>query len=104
MMNIWALKKATELKALLLLLQDRLTPETWVIASEEAGDSKSVRIHNQGEPALAAYISLHGQPSGYFTVHLEYPIVERVGRFNNTQVAENLNEMRALDLLVMHLG
>jgi hypothetical protein len=103
-MNIWALDKAAELKVLLLLLQDRLAPEAWAMAREAADDSQSVHIQSLDEPALTAYISLHGQPAGLFGVHLEYPIEEGMCRFDNTQIAENLDEEKALDLLAMHLG
>ncbi|MES9854820.1 MAG: hypothetical protein ABW170_23675 [Candidatus Thiodiazotropha sp. L084R] len=104
-MNIWALDKATEIKALLLQLRERLIQKSWVLVSEkEFGDRQSVRIHSVNEPSLAAYISLHGQTPGHFVVDLEYPVFEEANRFDNTQIAENLNEEKTLELLVMHLG
>jgi hypothetical protein len=103
-MNIWSLKKSTELKTLLLLLNDRLVVDTWVIDGDEMEDSQSVRLQSAANPDLAAYISLHGQPHGCFGVHLEFPIHKGAGRYDNTQIAENLDQERTLQLLVMHLG
>jgi hypothetical protein len=103
-MNIWSQKKATELKALLLLLSDRLVADSWVMDNDEPGDSQSVRLQSAANPDLAAYISLHGQLPGCFSVHLEFPIYTGAGRFDNTQIAENLNQERALQLLILHLG
>jgi hypothetical protein len=103
-MNIWSLKKATELKALLLLLNDRLHIDSWEIDSDEMGDNQSVRLQSATNPNLAAYISLHGQLPGCFAVHLEFPNHPGAGRFDNTQIAENLKQEHALQLLAMHLG
>lgn len=103
-MNIWALDKATEIKALLLLLKERLIAESWFLVSEELDDRQSVRLHSTNVPGVAAYVSLHGQNPGHFGIHLEYPILEGANRYDNTQIAEGLNEERALELLAMHLG
>jgi hypothetical protein len=103
-MNIWSLKKATELKALLLLLSDRLPVGSWEINSDEMGGSQSTHLYSATNPDLAAYISLHGQLPGRFGVHLEFPIHPGEGPFDNTQIAENLEQEQVLQLLVMHLG
>lgn len=103
-MNIWALDKTTELKALLLLLGEQLEPESWLVDSKEVVDKQSVRIHKRADPSLAVYISLHGQNPGRFAVHLEYPTLVGESRFENTQIAENLEQHKALELLAMHLG
>jgi hypothetical protein len=104
MTNVWALNKDESLKLLLLLLQDQVPPESWVLDEASARDSKSVWVHAAADPALRAYIATHGEAQGRYSVHLEYPSTDGPRFPGNIYIKGDIDVDQAIRLLREHLG
>lgn len=103
-MPVFALNKYRSLDTLLQRLAASLRHGHLAIADRWRDDERALGLYKPGEPQLAAYVFTHGQPPGYYGVHLEYPdlIDNDVG--NVPVVCEDIRLDRLLDLLALHFG
>lgn len=72
-MNPWALDKDDAIKAVLLMLAQRLGTEALCLAPQQPPDQRAVRLYRPEHPALGAYLYTYGQRDGRCGIHLEYP-------------------------------
>lgn len=101
--NIWSLPKEQNIKALLLLLSQKVGIEHFGVTEELLPES-AVRIIPITEPVeVAVFIYTYAQPAGYFGVDLEYP--QQIEKYADDQT-ERLNELteeQALEIIISHL-
>lgn len=71
--NLWALGRSTELRAILINLQNQLGTDSFIVDSNAATDTDAIYLIHPMDPAVKAYLFLHGQNSDRCGVHLEYP-------------------------------
>ena len=71
--NIWALAKHAEIKHLLLLLDQQLGLDGFVIDTDTALDDRAIYLCHREDAAVRAYIYTVGQMPNRYGVHLEYP-------------------------------
>jgi len=103
-MNYWAINKDNAIKRALLALEERFGPGAFTMSSRWDGDVKAVGLFQPGEDALLAYIYTHGQASGKYGVHLEYPGTNGNPLANLTEMTENVDLEHLIGLLTAHFN
>lgn len=104
MPNFWSINKTTSLKVLLLRWQALADNDSWLLAQPDDLDEQSMRLQAADQPALAAYVAIHGEAPGRYTLHLEYPAFEGANISDSVSMRQNLALEQVLELLQMHLG
>jgi hypothetical protein len=102
-MNIWALPKTTELRLLLLTLDQRVDIGRLSFAEDDIADAnqQELNISDCSNDGLGAYLYTYGQPAGCYGLQLHYPI-------QTTSLTSPYNPLEALalektiELLCMH--
>lgn len=102
MTNIWALQKDESIKLLLLLLSEKLGPDSFIIAENQTLDGRAIRLSKAGDPSVSAYLYTYGQEEGRYGVHLELPIHDEADISNTMEIYERLNLERLADMLCVH--
>ncbi len=97
-MNIWALKKDSPLKLLLLELVQRYGEDVLALNNVEQ-NFQAIDIHLLNEPTLSAYIYTFGQTQGFYGIDLRYPIPTN----NIVGESENLNLEQTIGIITTHL-
>jgi hypothetical protein len=103
-MNYWAINKDNSIKCALLVLEDRFGPDTFDLSSRWDQDKKAVGLFQPGAEAILAYIYTHGQSSGKYGLHLEYPGPDGNPAANLTEMSENIDLDHMIDLLAVHFN
>jgi hypothetical protein len=97
-MNVWAIKKDTPLKLLLLELVHRFGENTLALREQEQ-HFQAIDLCTLNDPTLSAYIYTFGQNAGRYGIDLRYPI----SAHNIVGENENLTLDQILDILSTHL-
>jgi hypothetical protein len=102
-MNIWALPKTTELRLLLLTLDQRVNISRLSFASDEITDAnqQELNITDSCNDGLAAYLYTYGQPEGCYGLQLHYPY-QPSGVTSPYDPLESLSLDKTVELLCMH--
>jgi len=103
-MNYWALDKDNSIRRALLVLEDRFGSGSFAMSHRWDGDTKAVGLFQPGEEAILAYIYTHGQASGRYGIHLEYPSTNGNPAANLTEMSENIDLEHLIDLLRAHFN
>jgi len=102
--NIWSLNKDRNIKALLLLLEQRVGSDHFRIL-EDSLHLQAIRITPLVEhPEVSVYIYCYAQSPGHFGVDLEYPLLIEREANDQTEHFNELDENKALEIIIMHLG
>jgi len=99
-MNIWALDKHERIKHLLLLLQNHLGGQNFVLDQVANLDTQAVYLSHPKEPGIRAYLYTLGQEPTRCGLHLEYP--ESVTNASLIDAYENLTVISLLNILAVH--
>lgn len=99
-MNIWSLDKHERIKHMLLLLQNHLGGDNFVLDDAGTLDQQAVYLNHPKEPGTRAYIFTLGQEASRFGLHLEYP--ESVINTGLIDAYENLTVISLLNILAVH--
>jgi hypothetical protein len=102
-MNIWALDKDFRIKHLLLLLSERLGPQSFEICVTSTTDPMSVRIYKPDEQDMSAYLYTYGQDAERYGVHLEYPLLLETAASKTIEMQEDLDFEQLVAVLQVHL-
>ena len=97
-MNVWAIKKDSPLKLLLLELVHRYGENTLALNNQEQ-HYQAIEICTADDPHLAAYIYTFAQTAGRYGLDLKYPIAAH----NIIGENENLSLDQVIDILATHL-
>jgi hypothetical protein len=102
-MNIWALPKVTELRLLLLTLDQRIDIARLSFLDDEVADPnhQELNITDSSHDGLSAYLYTYGQPEGCYGLHLHYPI-QLTGLSSPYNPLEALSLEKTVELLCMH--
>lgn len=99
-MNVWALNKNNAIRRVLLALAGRFGTDAFVLSQRWDADAGAVGIFRPGEESLLAYIFTHGQETGKYGLHLEYPGSDAMNA--SAQTVENISLNPLLELLDAH--
>lgn len=72
-MNIWALDKHQDIRHVLLLLQEQLGDDAFVIDPSGSLDPRTVFLRHRRDEGVHCWLYTLGQEPGRYGVHLEYP-------------------------------
>ena len=100
--NIWSIAKDSSIKALLLLLSDKIGAENFCISENVHLDCRAVRLYKNNDYLNSAYIYTYGQHEGKYGIHLEFPIYEESDISNITDIYEGISFDRLVELLSTH--
>lgn len=95
-MNVWALNKDNAIRRVLLALAGRFGPDAFTLSRRWEKDAGAVGLFQPGEESVLAYIFTHGQETGKYGLHLEYPDNAA------TQMVENIGLNHLMELLDAH--
>jgi len=101
-MNIWNIKKANDIKTMLIALTSEFESDQYIIDLSDNSDSTGVYIKNKDEPELRAYIYTTGQSQDCFGVDLEYPI--KNNPVSLVESYENIGYSLLKNVLCTHLN
>ncbi|WP_334223704.1 hypothetical protein [Thiosocius teredinicola] len=102
MMNIWALDKDESIKAVLLVLGDRLGIDHLQLSQRQDLDPRAVRLEKPGDPMICAYLYTYGQDEGRCGIHLEFPQFDESDISSSTDIHENVAINTLVDMLQVH--
>ena len=97
-MNVWAIKKDTPLKLLLLELVHRYGENALALNTREQ-HYQAIDLSTINDPTLSAYIYTFGQSVGRYGIDLRYPI----SAHNIVGENENLTLNQIIDIISTHL-
>ena len=99
-MNIWALNKDDSVRQALVLLQNHLGMDSFVVEASDELHPCAVFLQHRNDPAFRAYLYTLGQVDQRYAVHLEYP--EDMTNVNLIDAYENLSMRALVDILAVH--
>ena len=97
-MNVWAIKKDTPLKLLLLELVHRYGENTLALNTREQ-HYQAIDLCTINDPTLSAYIYTFGQSKGHYGIDLRYPI----SAHNIVGENEDLTLDQIIEIISTHL-
>lgn len=100
MTNIWSLDKHQNLKHVLLLLQQQLGEQSFVIQPDEAVHNETVYLTHPQAPGMRALLYTLGQREDRYGITLEYP--EQPPGGVEIQTIENLMLASLVEILAVH--
>ena len=103
-MNYWAINKDNAIKCALIVLEDRFGPGSFALSGRWERDAKAIGLFLPGDEHLLAYIYTHGQSSGKYGLHLEYPGPDGNPAANLTEMCENIDLEHLIGLLAAHFN
>lgn len=101
--NIWSLNKDQNIKALLLLLEQRIG-QGRIRMLDDVPHPQAIRIVPPvARPEVAVYIYCYAQAEGHYGLDLEYPIRLEMEADDKTEHLNELTQDQALEKIIMHL-
>ena len=102
--NIWSLNKDPAIKAILLMLQHEIGPNSFLLLDEQSLSDQAVRIvapDNQKE--LSAYIYNYAQRAGRYGLDLEFPDLVETAVDDQTIRLNDLTAEEVIEKVAGHL-
>ncbi len=93
-MNIWALDKHQDIRHVLLMLQEQLGADAFVIDPVASTDPRAVFLRHPREPGAHAWLFTLGQAPQRYGVHLAYPFA--------SETREDLSLSSLVAVLAVH--
>jgi hypothetical protein len=101
-MLVPAMNKYRSIELLLQHLARAIAEGEVAIADRWLEDEEAVRFYKPGAAELAASVTTHGQPPGWYDVELEFPDLEDNRFINAPTTAEDVQLNDVLGLLAVH--
>jgi|AZIK01.1.fsa_nt_gi hypothetical protein len=98
-MNVWSLQKETKIKTLLIILQEYLGRDAFVIDMDTIVSWEAIYIRAPHDHDLCAYLYTYGEGRERYGVHLEYP---KDAENYSYDVFESLSIKRVAEMLAVH--
>ena len=96
------MNKYRSIEILLHHLARAITAGQVAIADRWLDDEEAVGFYKPGEPELAASVTTHGQPPGWYDVELDFPELEDNRLASAPTAAEDIQLTDVLGLLAVH--
>jgi hypothetical protein len=96
------MNKYRSIELVLQYLQRAIADRQIAVAARWQDDEEAIGFYKPGEPELAASITTHGQPPGWYDVELEFPDLEDNRLANAPTTAEDVKLADVLGLLAVH--
>jgi len=100
--NVWALKRDTDIKHLLLELSRVLGLKAFDIHAPDDGHPQSIELLSKEDPRLKAYIYTFSQAPNDFGLVLDYPMLEDNDLSSMETAYEEIKLDYLIDLLAAH--
>ena len=102
--NLWGLDKAPSIKAILLLLQHKVGPDSFALLDVEQPNDKAVRIIPPNNPyEVSAYIYSYSQRRERYGLDLEFPYLIETRADDQTIRLNDLTDADAVEKIIEHL-
>ena len=102
-MNIWALKKNTLIKHLLLMLDEVFRPGAYDIIDRPDEDLRAIRLGHAAVTDTELYIFTYGQADGRYGIHIEYPDNPDTDLHDIMEIRENTSFPELVSLIIIKL-
>lgn len=96
------MNKYRSLQHLLEYLRPAIAEGHIAIAERWSDDEEAIGFYKPGAPELAASVTTHGQPPGWYDVELDFPDLEDNHLANAPTTAEDCKLTDVLGLLAVH--
>lgn len=96
------MNKYRSIELVLHHLQRAIADRRIAVASRWQDDEEAIGFYKPGAPELAASVTTHGQPPGWYDVELEFPDLEDNRLANAPTTAEDVRLADVLGLLAVH--
>lgn len=96
------MNKYRSIELLLHHLQRAIAENRIAVAARWQDDEEAVGFYKPGAPELAASVTTHGQPPGWYDVELEFPELDDNRLANAPTTAEDVRLADVLGLLAVH--
>jgi hypothetical protein len=94
--------KYRSITALLQRLAPVLAAAELEVSEQWRDDEQALGLRKPGVPGLAAYVAAHGQPTGCYALHLQYPDFGDVPFRTAVSAGDGIPLDRMLDVLAIH--
>lgn len=102
--NIWALNKDPAIKVILLMLQHKLGPDTFLLLDEERLNDKAIRIATDAtRHELSAYVYSYAQSKERYGLDLEFPYLIETHADDQSIRLNDLTAEEVLERVIEHL-
>jgi hypothetical protein len=102
--NIWTLNKDPAIKAILLMLQHKTSPDAFVLIDPDSLNEKAVRIASSAtQRELSAYIYSYAQRENHYGLDLEFPYLIETRADDQTIRLNELSMEEVLEKVTEHL-
>lgn len=71
MVNIWALDKHPDLLHVLLLLNEQLGPQAFVVDTQTPQDARAIYLLHPADPGIRIWLNTLGQQNEHYGLHIE---------------------------------
>ncbi|WP_455222608.1 hypothetical protein [Kaarinaea lacus] len=102
-MNIWALKKDTSIKHLLLMLSQEFGTGSFEIIDNPSDDNRAIRLTNLLATGAQLYVFTYGQEQGCYGVHIEYPNLNETNYSDTLEILENISFDSLVSIITTNL-
>ena len=96
------MNKYRSLERLLQVLRPAIDAGQVAIDNRWSDDEEAIGLYKPGVPELAASVTTHGQPPGWYDIELEFPFLEDDRMTNALTAAEDIQLDEVLGLLAAH--
>lgn len=96
------MNKYRSLDLLLQRLQPALKAGRIIVSSRWNDDEEAIGFYKAGDPELAANVTTHGQPPGWYDLELEFPDLDDNHVQGAPTTAEDIQIDEVVSLLAMH--
>lgn len=103
MINIWALEKNLEIKALLVRLTNVIDTQAMMIIHSSPEEYNAIGLAKPDEPDIWAYVYTFGQAPDCYGIHLQFPKLPDNRVDGAIDARENVTFEALLDILITHL-
>ena len=102
--NIWKLDKDSDIKAILIMLQHEVGPDSFMLLDEAQLNEKAVRIVSEAtQRELSAYIYSYAQRAERYGLDLEFPYLIETRADDQTIRMNDLTADEVLEKVIDHL-
>jgi hypothetical protein len=102
--NIWTLDKDLSIRAILIMLQQVVGPEGFMLLDEDKLNEKAVRIISSAtRDELSAYVYSYAQREGRYGLDLEFPFLIETRADDQTIRLNDLTAEEVVEKIITHL-